>query len=207
MNTSKIGRPQVISDDERRALILAAAEQVFDRRGFGETSMQEVAAAAGMAKKTVYKFFPDKMALFEALVVSHDIFQDPASLRDQTEPGGIDRALERVASFILSPRQVMLTRLVIAEARKSPELAKRFHVECMAKTRLLLEAAFEVELARGTGDVRKAHELANMAIGATIGVLHLDALMLQIDRPQLDAEIERRVRLIMQTFKRLIEAA
>jgi AcrR family transcriptional regulator len=208
MKNTKIGRPQVIADDERRALILAAAEHVFDRHGFGETSMQEIAAASGMAKKTVYKFFPDKMAVFGALIASHDILQDqlasdPGEVKDRTER--LTQTLQKVATFILSPRQLMLTRLVIAEAHKSPELARRFHQECMTLTRQLLEQTLRAEFLAGHDEDSAARDFADMAVGAAIGVLHLDALMLQIDAPALEAEIARRARLIATTFTRLFE--
>ena len=208
MKSRKIGRPQVISDDERRALILTAAEDVFDRHGFGETSMQEIAAASGMAKKTVYKYFPDKMALFGALIASHDNLQvqlagDPAETGDREER--VAGTIERIATFILSPRQLMLTRLVIAEAHKSPELARRFHAECMSVTRRLLEQTLRAEFFDGECPAGLPGDVADMVIGSAIGVLHLDALMLQIDRPELEAEIARRARQVAATYVRSFE--
>lgn len=54
--------------DERRAQILAAAASVFGSRGFEATRMDDVADKAGVAKALLYKHFPSKDALFEALL-------------------------------------------------------------------------------------------------------------------------------------------
>lgn len=53
---------------ERRALILEAAAHVFGERGFEASRMEDVAELAGVAKGLLYKHFPSKDALFEALL-------------------------------------------------------------------------------------------------------------------------------------------
>src|SRR2546423_6751652 len=57
-----------VSGAVRRDLILDAAADVFGRLGFGATRMEDVAEAAGVAKGLLYKHFPSKDAMFEALV-------------------------------------------------------------------------------------------------------------------------------------------
>src|SRR4051794_11838196 len=58
------------SDAERNRLrILRAAEEVFAVRGLG-VSLDDIAAAAGVGVGTVYRRFPDKDALIEALFES-----------------------------------------------------------------------------------------------------------------------------------------
>ncbi len=53
--------------DERRREILEAATELFRDRGFETTTVQAVAAAAGMAAGTVYLYFPSKEAILTAL--------------------------------------------------------------------------------------------------------------------------------------------
>lgn len=57
--------------DERRAAkheaILAAAQDLFSRYGFRRTSIDEIASQAGIAKGTVYLYFPNKQAVFRAV--------------------------------------------------------------------------------------------------------------------------------------------
>lgn len=61
----------MVSQAERRAAtrgaILRAAEDLFSRQGFAATTVDEIAAAAGVAKGAVYHHFPAKEAMFEAV--------------------------------------------------------------------------------------------------------------------------------------------
>jgi AcrR family transcriptional regulator len=50
----------------REAEILEAARQVFARRGFADASMDEIAHAAGLAKGTIYLYYPSKRELYRA---------------------------------------------------------------------------------------------------------------------------------------------
>jgi TetR/AcrR family transcriptional regulator, acrAB operon repressor len=51
-----------------RDRLLDAAEQVFSRRGVSGTSLNEIAAAAGVTRGAVYWHFLDKAALFNAMM-------------------------------------------------------------------------------------------------------------------------------------------
>ncbi len=55
------------SSSERRKLILDAAERSFTRAGFHRTTMQDVAAEAGMSPGNLYRYFPSKDALVAGL--------------------------------------------------------------------------------------------------------------------------------------------
>jgi AcrR family transcriptional regulator len=52
---------------ERERRILAAARRLFDRKGFTDTSMEEVATRAGLAVGTLYNYFPSKDQLLFAI--------------------------------------------------------------------------------------------------------------------------------------------
>jgi len=62
------GRPQQRGDAETRALIVGAATGIFLAQGFGATSMEAVAQAAGVSKKTIYRFVATKEKLLEAVI-------------------------------------------------------------------------------------------------------------------------------------------
>src|SRR5688500_19640533 len=72
------GRPK---DLGKRAAILEAAKQMFTQGGFDGASMDQIAAAAGVSKLTVYSHYGDKEALFVAVVKSHCEQQDRKSTR------------------------------------------------------------------------------------------------------------------------------
>lgn len=56
----QIGKHQV---DEQRANILDAAEKLFLLRGLENTNMVDIAAQAGIAKVTLYRYFPNRDAI------------------------------------------------------------------------------------------------------------------------------------------------
>ena len=75
---------------ERRAAtieaILKAARRLFGERGFAATTIDDIAAAARVAKGAVYHHFPTKEAVFEAVFdeVSRDLLLDIE--RDEIPP-------------------------------------------------------------------------------------------------------------------------
>lgn len=53
---------------DRVEKILAAAQNIILRNGLRGTTMEEIAREAGVAKPTLYKYFPEKSVLYETLV-------------------------------------------------------------------------------------------------------------------------------------------
>src|SRR6201995_4717154 len=67
---------RLASDDDssKRRQILAGASKVFMDLGFDGASMGEIARAAGVSKGTLYVYFADKSALFEAILEEEALF-------------------------------------------------------------------------------------------------------------------------------------
>jgi AcrR family transcriptional regulator len=69
--------PKYVDKNQRAREITQAALDVFSQKGYAGTSMDEIAAAAGIAKGTVYEYFPSKDQLYvAALMVFVDEFED-----------------------------------------------------------------------------------------------------------------------------------
>ncbi len=81
----------------KRALILAAAEQLYLRYGIRRTSMDDVAREAGIAKGTIYLYYDSKETLNAAVVekVCADILAD--GRRALGEPGTL---VQRLVAFL-----------------------------------------------------------------------------------------------------------
>ena len=53
--------------DDTRARIIETAEALFRRLGFAKTAVADIAAELGMSPANVYRFFPSKNAIVEAI--------------------------------------------------------------------------------------------------------------------------------------------
>jgi AcrR family transcriptional regulator len=58
-----LARPRAATYDDQREQILARAAELFARQGFNATTMNQLAAACGVTKPTLYHYFTDKSSL------------------------------------------------------------------------------------------------------------------------------------------------
>ncbi|MBV9818993.1 MAG: TetR family transcriptional regulator [Solirubrobacterales bacterium] len=65
--------PRTSADTDRRSEILAAAARCFDASGYHNTTIDDIAAAVGVSKPTVYYYFRSK---HELLYLIHDEMLD-----------------------------------------------------------------------------------------------------------------------------------
>ncbi|SDZ50515.1 TetR/AcrR family transcriptional regulator [Herbiconiux ginsengi] len=120
---AKRGRPTATERAERRERILDAAVAQFSARGFGATTLDEVAAASGVTKRTLYVDVGDKAALFAAAVErEHDRIQMAA-----TDAGTLIDVATEMVLVLHSDSAVALHRSIIAEAPRFPEVAREFY--------------------------------------------------------------------------------
>jgi AcrR family transcriptional regulator len=61
-------RPSAVDKAERRQQILLNAREVFAKRGYHAAKIDDIVAAAGVARGTFYLYFEDKRAIFEEIV-------------------------------------------------------------------------------------------------------------------------------------------
>jgi AcrR family transcriptional regulator len=148
-------------EDERRSTrkrraIVDAATSAFLRSGYRGTSMDEIAAAAGVSKQTVYKHFADKQRLFSEIVTttvneaSDPVHDEVRDLQDSGDVGADLRGLaRRQLGLVMQPRILQLRRLVIGEASRFPELGRIFYERGPGRAIPALATAFERLAARG----------------------------------------------------------
>jgi AcrR family transcriptional regulator len=90
---------QLLSREKRRESILAAAAVAFARAGYAATSMDDVAAEAGVTKLIVYRHFDSKDALYRAVLdrISTRLRQEFLRQMNEGRPGFTSRAMLEVA--------------------------------------------------------------------------------------------------------------
>jgi TetR/AcrR family transcriptional regulator, mexJK operon transcriptional repressor len=144
-------------DDPRvlrsRAAVVDAARTLFLRKGYAGTTMEEIAALAGLTKRTVYNNYADKDALFTQIVAEviayavefarglHEEFTvgiNAANLRATLEGLG-----GRLALGIVRAEVVALRRLLIGEAREFPALAAEYYDRAPGQVLEALASGFE----------------------------------------------------------------
>jgi len=141
--------------EARRAAIVQAASQLFQEFGYEGASMNELATRLRGSKATLYRYFPSKEALFDAVVrassTSHlsQAVEDLQSHAEASEHTQIRAALQQFGETMLkvmvdSTQALAVYRMVVAEAGRS-EVGELFYKagprDCIVALGLLLANA------------------------------------------------------------------
>lgn len=126
-HAKKIGRP---ADEGKREAIIAAATRSFFAHGFAATSIEQVAADAGVSKVTVYNHFGDKRGLFVAAVESQCMTIGSHFSIGHLPPGSLRERLtmigEAMVEFLSRPEMVQFDRRIAAETEHEPDIGAAF---------------------------------------------------------------------------------
>jgi TetR/AcrR family transcriptional repressor of mexJK operon len=167
------GRPK---DLEKRAAILAAAKRLFPLSGFEGTSMDTIAAEAGVSKLTVYSHFTDKETLFVAAIRARCTDQVPDALFDVDTSGPVRGQVEAIAraflALITSPEAISLHRLLTSSGSSSPKLAQLFWEAGPLRMRQSFEQFLKQEVEAGKLDIPDITRAASQFFALLKGELH-----------------------------------
>jgi len=119
-----------------RAAVVDAARTLFLRQGYAGTTMEQIAAAARLTKRTVYNNYGDKDALFRHVVADVLAYAEAFArgLHEEFTAGvtaanlraTLDDLARRLALGIVRPEVIALRRLLIGEARAFPRLGAEY---------------------------------------------------------------------------------
>jgi len=144
----KPGRP---SDAAKRAAIVEAASERFFHEGFAATSIEQVAADAGVSKVTIYNHFGDKRALFGAAVERECEKMRGYFSLDEMPAGSIEDRLSIIATamfeFLSRPEMIQFDRRIAAETEHEPAVGQAF----LAAGPWRMKSAFSAWLAHESG--------------------------------------------------------
>ena len=137
------GRPR---DRVHDVTILDATEQLLGRRGYEAMTLEQVAAAAGVSKPTIYKRYESKRDLVAAMI---DRLRPPLP---ESATGPADRDL--VALIDMQRQWVDLHGLrivaaVLLEQDDHPELMERFQQRVVQPSRVAFRAVLSAGVERG----------------------------------------------------------
>ena len=157
-------------EEARRHALTEAAAAIFIRDGYAAASMDRVAAAADVSKRTVYNHFPSKEELFEAiLLLMWERSQSPDELAYTPAHPLRDQLLELLAQkmrLLNDASFIDLSRVAMADMMHTPERARAIAAKLSAKEEGLprwLRAAQQDGRLRASMDVTyAAHMLQGM---------------------------------------------
>ncbi len=144
--------------------------------------------------------FDSKAALFDALLsarlapLAEPIADDGRPMEDVL----VD-FLAAVARLVLSARHIALTRLMIAESPRSPEIEVALTRQAVCNGDWALEVWLSRQATRGVLSCEDAHEAASMLFGMSIGELMLNQLV-KSRSPLHERDIARRIRVSVRMF-------
>ena len=121
--------PKVPRGGSREAIV-EAASRLFLERGFGSVSMDELAEAAGLARRTLYNQFTSKEEIFREMLLRVSGHLEDAFPPGIETLGDVEQVLRLVARMIMDlhkrPEYLGFLRMVVADSRQFPWIAEEF---------------------------------------------------------------------------------
>ena len=202
------GRPR---DPAKARAILDAGWSLFLQRGVEATSIEAIAAEAGVSKVTLYSHYPDRTALFEAAVRREmeriEAAQGapeagaPASTADRLRGFGAG-----IMGFLATDAAIDFYSVLAGELRRHGDLARAFHDLGPGRTRSNLAALLAEGVACGDFVALDADRAAEELFGLWQGFTNFQ-LSLGVGVEEIRADLGRRVDRGVDLFLRLYGAA
>ncbi len=196
------GRPK---DPAKRLAILEAAKRLFMQKGYEGSSMDAIAAEAGVSKLTVYSHFTDKETLFACAVESKCEEQLPPLYFELKTEAGIDTTLLAIGrgfnALINSEESVAMMRLVMSQGAQGTQMSQLFYdagpKRMLQAMKHLLEQADQLGLLR----VEHPQQAAEHFFSLIKGGCHFRRLIGCIEPPS-EQTADEHVQDVVQLFVR-----
>lgn len=169
---------------ERAAEILAAAERVFNRRGYDRATTREIAVEAGISEGNLYRYFASKRDILLALIdrVGESWRQDIAAIQaDSFE----ETLIQLIAHRLRFAHEHPTTILTLQQALLDPEVGQHLDTLVSQGQDNLMErfrALSASEILRPVDPFVAEEALGSMIMGLVVGIelaqrgLHRDPL-------------------------------
>ena len=158
---------------EARLAVLEAADDLLVEHGFAGLTIEGIAARAGVAKQTIYRWWASKTdILFDALTVNAAEFFHPADHGDLGRD--LQDQLGQLAAFLSGTDAGAVFRALAGQAQHDPAVAARFKSEVMARQRDRDRAPFL--RARRRGDLAEDTDI-DLAVNRLVGPVYYRVLL------------------------------
>ncbi len=185
--------PKVLPEylETRRKEILDAAAACFARRGFHQTTMQDICEESNLSPGAVYRYFRSKEEIIEAMCTRGQT-DDAELIRYAMTRGGTLDALDELARLFLlnlqNSEQCILSLELASEARRNPVV-----MESLRRGREIIQEPLAdfVRMAQARGDFDAS--LEPQAVASVLSSLYLGLLVQLQTEPDLDLQAYTRV--------------
>jgi AcrR family transcriptional regulator len=175
--------------EQARMAVLEAADDLLVERGFADLTIEGIAARAGVAKQTIYRWWDSKSdILFDALIADADEF---FAAPDHGDLGSDLRDhLGQLAAFLTTTDAGAVFRALAGQAQHTPSVSARFESEVIARQRDRDRAPFLQ--ARHRGELTDSPDI-DLAIDQLVGPVYYRVLITRQAVPPrfTDALVER----------------
>lgn len=192
--------------EEKRALITRAATRLFLDLGYDRTSLARVAEEAGVSRATLFKQFPTKAALFDAIVLD-SWTEAEGGTTDAPPPGDLAAGLttlgRRYAALLAQPLMSDLFRIVIAELPRFPELAQAHFSQGKLPYFEVVRTYLAAEVDAGTARVDDTELATTQYLGMISNHLFWPRLVLpdwRVDAAQAATVVDEAVRTMVARY-------
>jgi AcrR family transcriptional regulator len=179
------------------------AERLFLRHGFAETTMQMIALEAEASKETLYRHFASKEALFAELINARAAAvagPQSALARDEPPATALFELGMNLMNLMMKGEAPSLFNVIIADARRAPDLARIFYDQGPGATLKRLTAYLRSATQRGQLRCPDPRQAAKLFLGAVISHHHLHCLIGQPPAPLSSVEMKEHVRAAVEMF-------
>jgi AcrR family transcriptional regulator len=196
--------PQVkVKPDDTRARIVEAAEALFLRLGYAKTAVADIAADLKMSPANVYRFFPSKNAIVEAICQRclSEVEEQAWAIARAKVPAA-DRLERLILSILRYHKENCLTENrvqdIVLVAIENSWAAIRAHKETI---RTIVEVILRDGVAAGEFETMDARQVSEEFMRATVCFCHpvLVAQGLQ-DGEDLEASARSAVRFLVRAI-------
>ncbi|MFS2004412.1 TetR/AcrR family transcriptional regulator [Duganella sp. CT11-25] len=198
------GRPRAADKEARMQSLLHTAAQLFLEKGYSKVSLEMIAREAHVAVRTIYVKFGGKAGLLNAVIENgrahffagmSDMETDPRPLREV-----LDDFAQRFLDLVTAPPFVNLHRMVVAEAKTTPELAQTFYQAGPQRTREQLTRFFARPDIRS--QLRPEVPLDMLAVHLTCALLgdNMTRMLFPPDHPPSAAELRLQAKEALDFF-------
>jgi AcrR family transcriptional regulator len=126
----RAGRPTADEAEQKRRTLIVTALEEFAKAGFHSASLRDIAQKAEISSRTLYNYYPDKLALFEACLEysGRQIQPDPPEVNGDLHARLVDYAT-KMQRQLFTPLSMQIARLIYRDASDFAELRKIARVQ------------------------------------------------------------------------------